>query len=358
MPGALALANPRRIKASHRRRRRVASDHLLYILNNPLSGTDPTGYACDTGTHIKGGGGPDCETTGATGTPLAENPTSAGAKAAKKAAGSGGNGGSGGQAATGNRSSGENTPDKKETEPKRDPNQLSTGQRVGSGAGAVLSTAAAASCVAFGLAACPESVGFGCLAAATCAVLSADSATSNATEAITGKAHTPAVAQGFSMLTGVSPQAAENGQNMVAAVAGIWSAGSVMQQIRGATAAPLSSAPSFGNALKVDDFPVVAANVSQKQLRHIFGRLEHAARGGGYLNSMDDAQAVLTAFRNGRAAILGRSSQGFPVVRFNGVTGTNVNVSAGFSNQPTNVFMIKGTASPSVVPVNPNWVPR
>jgi hypothetical protein len=40
----VALANPRRIKASHRRRRRVASDHLLYILNNPLSGTDPTGY--------------------------------------------------------------------------------------------------------------------------------------------------------------------------------------------------------------------------------------------------------------------------------------------------------------------------
>jgi len=39
-----ALAKPRRIKASHRRRRKVASDHLLYILNNPLSGTDPTGY--------------------------------------------------------------------------------------------------------------------------------------------------------------------------------------------------------------------------------------------------------------------------------------------------------------------------
>jgi hypothetical protein len=42
--GVIALANPRRIKASHRRRRRVASDHLLYILNNPLAGTDPTGY--------------------------------------------------------------------------------------------------------------------------------------------------------------------------------------------------------------------------------------------------------------------------------------------------------------------------
>jgi hypothetical protein len=40
----IALAKPHRIKASHRRRRRVAADHLLYILGNPLSGTDPTGY--------------------------------------------------------------------------------------------------------------------------------------------------------------------------------------------------------------------------------------------------------------------------------------------------------------------------
>jgi hypothetical protein len=42
--GVIALAKPRRIKASHRRRRKVAAGHLLYILNNPLSGTDPTGY--------------------------------------------------------------------------------------------------------------------------------------------------------------------------------------------------------------------------------------------------------------------------------------------------------------------------
>ncbi len=62
MLGAFALATPRRIKASHRRRRRVASDHLLYILNNPLSGTDPTGYAAATGSHIQGS---DIEDTGA-----------------------------------------------------------------------------------------------------------------------------------------------------------------------------------------------------------------------------------------------------------------------------------------------------
>jgi hypothetical protein len=64
LPGAFALATPRRIKASHRRRRRVASDHLLYILNNPLSGTDPTGYcSAEVGTRIK-----KCETITVTGT--------------------------------------------------------------------------------------------------------------------------------------------------------------------------------------------------------------------------------------------------------------------------------------------------
>ena len=65
MSAVIALAKPRRIKASHRRRRRVASDHLLYILNNPLSGTDPSGYCVTTGTHIKGESAPSCGSTGA-----------------------------------------------------------------------------------------------------------------------------------------------------------------------------------------------------------------------------------------------------------------------------------------------------
>jgi RHS repeat-associated protein len=34
-----------------------------YILNNPLSGTDPTGYAACTGSHIENSGGADCPTT-------------------------------------------------------------------------------------------------------------------------------------------------------------------------------------------------------------------------------------------------------------------------------------------------------
>jgi hypothetical protein len=52
----LDLAKPRRIKASHRRRRKCASGHRVYIMNNPLAGTDPTGYDADPtiGTHIPG----------------------------------------------------------------------------------------------------------------------------------------------------------------------------------------------------------------------------------------------------------------------------------------------------------------
>ena len=66
MSAVIALANPRRIKASHRRRRRVASDHLLYILNNPLSGTDPSGYASSCGdvSTKEAGSGSCTHTTG------------------------------------------------------------------------------------------------------------------------------------------------------------------------------------------------------------------------------------------------------------------------------------------------------
>jgi hypothetical protein len=43
--GVLSLAKPHRIKASHRRRWKGTTGHSVYIMNNPLSGTDPTGYA-------------------------------------------------------------------------------------------------------------------------------------------------------------------------------------------------------------------------------------------------------------------------------------------------------------------------
>ncbi|MFN3166953.1 MAG: RHS repeat-associated core domain-containing protein, partial [Phycisphaeraceae bacterium] len=120
---------------------------------------------------------------------------------------------------------------------------------------------------------------------------------------------------------------------------------------------PLQSLPRVSSSSVVinstlKDF-MVGSKVSQKQLRHIKGRQEY--RGGGFLESITDAQKVLDNFHVGDATIIGKTRQGFPVVRVYNVTGTNVNVAAGFPNQPTNVFIIKGTVSPSVVPANPNW---
>jgi hypothetical protein len=43
----LSLAKPHRIKASHRRRWNRTTGHSVYIMNNPLSATDPTGYAVE-----------------------------------------------------------------------------------------------------------------------------------------------------------------------------------------------------------------------------------------------------------------------------------------------------------------------
>ena len=88
----------------------------------------------------------------------------------------------------------------------------------------------------------------------------------------------------------------------------------------------------------------------QKQARHLTGT---AKQGGGFLNSAADAQKVLDAVHSGEAVFLGTTKAGQPVFRYSGVTGTNVNVGAGVTSQPTNVFIIKGTTSPSVVPTSP-----
>lgn len=110
-----------------------------------------------------------------------------------------------------------------------------------------------------------------------------------------------------------------------------------------------------GNGTVVNQKASVGKTVSQKQNRHIEGRKEY--RGGGYLKSQQDAQSVLDAYHSGSATVLGTNKQGFPVVRVDAITAVNVNQGAGISGQATNVFMIKGTASPSVVPMNPNWKP-
>ncbi len=91
----------------------------------------------------------------------------------------------------------------------------------------------------------------------------------------------------------------------------------------------------------------------QKQARHL--NLT-AKQGGGYLNTINDAQKVLDAVHSGEAIFLGVNKAGNPVFRYSGVTGTNVNIGAGISGQPTNVFIVKGTTSPSIVPTSPAWL--
>jgi len=103
----------------------------------------------------------------------------------------------------------------------------------------------------------------------------------------------------------------------------------------------------------------IGTKISQKQLRHIKNRKEWIQRGkGSYMESIDDAQKVLDAMHSGDAKILGTTNQGYLVVKYDGVTGFNNNPSAGFIDQATNVFMIKGTKSPSLVPTSPMWKPK
>ncbi|MDG4787110.1 polymorphic toxin-type HINT domain-containing protein [Micromonospora sp. WMMD1102] len=91
----------------------------------------------------------------------------------------------------------------------------------------------------------------------------------------------------------------------------------------------------------------------QKQSRHVAGDPLH--NGGGYFRTHGEAQEVLDAYHSGGATVLGRTANGNIVVRYNEVTGFNNNPRSGYTDQPTNIFMIKGTKSPSVVPINPNW---
>lgn len=92
----------------------------------------------------------------------------------------------------------------------------------------------------------------------------------------------------------------------------------------------------------------------QKQARHIEGT---AGRGKSYLNSLRDAQSILDAVHSGKATYLGTSKAGHQIYKYSEITGTNVNLGVGIKGQPTNIFMIKGTASPSIVPTNPIWTP-
>jgi RHS repeat-associated protein len=95
---------------------------------------------------------------------------------------------------------------------------------------------------------------------------------------------------------------------------------------------------------------------SQKQDRHVEGN--PSAQGKSYMRSTEDAAKVLEAFHSGAGTVLGTNRAGHIVFQYSGVTGYNNNPGAGFVNQPTNTFLIKGTASPSIVPTTPNPNPR
>lgn len=93
----------------------------------------------------------------------------------------------------------------------------------------------------------------------------------------------------------------------------------------------------------------------QRQGRHVKGATNYT--GKGYFLNRNDAQRVLDDFHSGRAVVLGKTNSGMLAVRTRSVTGYNHNVGAGFRDQPTNVFFIKGTSTVSVVPAPPNWRP-
>mgnify|MGYP000143750247 FL=1 len=112
---------------------------------------------------------------------------------------------------------------------------------------------------------------------------------------------------------------------------------------------PGASAPTLTKA----DFPDVSRQISQKQYRHIFGHPDWMLEKGGYLSDIDAARNVLDAYHSGEADIIGKSPSGFPIVKLDRVTGFNNNKKAGYADQPTSIFMIKGTSKPSIVPVSP-----
>jgi len=122
-----------------------------------------------------------------------------------------------------------------------------------------------------------------------------------------------------------------------------------------ARAPELPAAGGSEQTLTKGDFPNVGIKIGNRQQRHITNHPQWQKHQGGHLASMQHAQDVLDAYHSGEAGIIGTNRQGFPVVRLDRVTGMNNNNRAGYLNQPTNIFMIKGTTSPSVAPLSPEW---
>lgn len=111
-------------------------------------------------------------------------------------------------------------------------------------------------------------------------------------------------------------------------------------------------------------FPVPSKIIhDHNQSRHMRKPGDLRRDGGGYFTAREDPQKVLTAYHSGQTTLLGRSNaklpmEQFPIVRYNKVKGFNNNPGTKHFNQPTDVFMIKGTVKVSVVPMSPTWSPK
>lgn len=119
---------------------------------------------------------------------------------------------------------------------------------------------------------------------------------------------------------------------------------------------PHGTSPADAPPIHVDRTEY-ATSVAQTQGRHVLGSPTHKDDKSYFLQARD-AQHVLDAFHDGSAEVLGFKSNGDIVVRVESVTGFNNSPLNGYFDQPTNVFFIKGTVRPSVVPCNPHWTPR
>jgi hypothetical protein len=121
------------------------------------------------------------------------------------------------------------------------------------------------------------------------------------------------------------------------------------------TCTPPSRFVTTQSGVTIDRNSINASVSVQKQGRHVLGAREYNGT-KSYFNSHADAQQVLDDFHSGAADVMGVKGNDV-VVRTNGVTGYNMNPGANILHQPTNVFFIKGTVKPSVVPYNPTWTP-
>lgn len=117
----------------------------------------------------------------------------------------------------------------------------------------------------------------------------------------------------------------------------------LLRQARSRKAAQLKAAAAAVEATKIS---------RTTQSRHIKGTPAWREKRGSYLLKETDAQRVLDDFHAGRTTLVTMKQSG-PVIRAEGITGFHNSRRHGFSDQPTNHFIIKGTKNVSIVPTNP-----